>query len=99
MFKGMTSKDLYIALKRPNPIEYLMEKFSIETEEELFRIISHVTPMHYESFIKDMRKKLKNIPAEKLSITEQVTDTVITEEATIQHEQEVQVIQDVEKEA
>lgn len=54
--KPMTSKDLHIACKRADGISYLMNRFSIETEEELFAVIRRVVAAHSDWFIKKLQK-------------------------------------------
>ena len=68
MVKRMTSKDIHLAVKRPDGLEYLMKRFSFQTVTDLESAIRHVSPSFAEEAIKKLQKKHS-----KLSISEEVT--------------------------
>jgi len=97
--KSMTSKDLHLALKRDDPISYLMTRFDISTEEALFDAISNVTQEHFGWFIKELKKRRNKQkkantkkPANSL-IKEGELDITPAEEITLP--EEVTAIQEV----
>ena len=53
----LTSKDLHIAIKRNDGMEYLLNKFSFREECELFEAIRKIVPAKSEEFIKILKKK------------------------------------------
>lgn len=55
----MKSKDIHIALKRDDGINYLMERFEFSQKEELFEAIRKVTPSGAEELIRKLEKKQK----------------------------------------
>jgi len=67
MVKRMTSKDIHLAVKRPDGLEYLMRRFSFQTVMDLESAIRHVSPAQAEDAIKTLRKKHS-----KLGIVEEV---------------------------
>ena len=48
----MTSKDLHIAVKRNDGVEYLLSRFEILDEETLFETVRKIVPAKAEEFIK-----------------------------------------------
>lgn len=63
--KVLTTKDLHIAIKKSNGIEYLMSRFNFEGEEALFDAIRRITD-NYSFFVKALKKKKKDLVEEKL---------------------------------
>ena len=55
----MKSKDVFIALKRDDGINYLMERFEFSQKEELFEAIRKVAPSGAEDLIRKLEKKQK----------------------------------------
>lgn len=55
----MKSKDIHIALKRDDCINYLMERFQFSQKEELFEAIRKVTPSGAEDLIRKLERKQK----------------------------------------
>jgi len=55
----LTTRDIHIAVKKNDGINYLLNRFSFGTEDLLFQAIRKVSPSNAESFIKDLKKKQK----------------------------------------
>ena len=60
----MTTKDLHIAIKRNDGMEYLLSKFAFSEETELFEAIRKIVPVKAEEFIKILKKKVTGKSAE-----------------------------------
>lgn len=58
--KKMTSKDLHVALKNQATEEELMERYGVDSSEELYEVMSKVTPGNFEYFKKEIKKNKKN---------------------------------------
>ena len=58
--KKMTSKDLHVALKNQATEEELMERYGVDSSEELYEVMSKVTPGNFEYFKKEIKKNQKN---------------------------------------
>lgn len=58
--KKMTSKDLHVALKNQATEEDLMERYGVDSSEELYEVMSKVTPGNFEYFKKEIKKNQKN---------------------------------------
>lgn len=57
--KKMTSKDLHVALKN-QATEELMERYGVDSSEELYEVMSKVAPGNFEYFKKEIKKNQKN---------------------------------------
>lgn len=83
----MKSKDIHIALKRDDGINYLMERFEFSQKEELFEAIRKVAPSGAEDLIRRLEKKQKRSGRrDKAS----ASSTEPTDEKVAQTEQPVQ---------
>lgn len=58
--KKMTSKDLHVALKNQATEEELMERYGVDSSEELYEVMSKVAPGNFEYFKKEIKKNQKN---------------------------------------
>lgn len=58
--KKMSSKDLHVALKNQATEEELMERYGVDSSEELYEVMSKVTPGNFEYFKKEIKKNQKN---------------------------------------
>lgn len=58
-FNVLTSRDVHIAMKKEDGIQYLMDRFGFETSDILFQTIRKVTPSNADAFIKSLKKKQK----------------------------------------
>lgn len=58
--KKMTSKDLHVALKNQATEEELMERYGVDSSEELYEVMSKVAPENFEYFKKEIKKNQKN---------------------------------------
>lgn len=58
--KKMTSKDLHVALKNQATEEELMERYGVDSSEELYEVMSKVAPGNFEYFKKKIKKNQKN---------------------------------------
>lgn len=88
----MKSKDIHIALKRDDGINYLMERFEFSQKEELFEAIRKVTPSGAEELIRKLEKKQKRSGRrDKANASSELTD----EEIAQTEEQPVQDLEDV----
>ena len=58
--KKMTSKDLHVALKNQATEEELMERYGVDSSEELYEVMSKVAPENFEYFKKKIKKNQKN---------------------------------------
>ena len=58
--KKMTSKDLHVALKNQATEEELMERYGVDSSEELYEVMSKVAPGNFEYFKKEIKKNKKN---------------------------------------
>ena len=58
--KKMSSKDLHVALKNQATEEELMERYGVDSSEELYEVMSKVTPGNFEYFKKEIKKNKKN---------------------------------------
>lgn len=79
----MTNKDIHIALKRNDGVQYLMKHFGFTTEEELFKAIRRISPLGAEDFIrklKKQRKARKNMKEFQVVEPAEVAETVETAE-------------------
>lgn len=57
--KKMSSKDLHVALKNQATEEELMERYGVDSSEELYEVMSKVTPGNFEYFKKEIKKEPK----------------------------------------
>jgi len=83
----MKSKDIHIATKREDGINYLMERFEFSDKEELFEAIRKVTPSGAEELIRKLEKKQKrNGRRDKANASSELTDEEVpqTEEQPVQ---------------
>ena len=88
----MKSKDIYIALKRDECINYLMEQFGFSQKEELFEAIRKVTPSEAEDLIRKLEKKQKRSGRrDKTNASTELTDgeVILTEEEPVQNLEDV----------
>lgn len=95
--KVMTSKDLHIAVKRPDGISYLMNRFQFADEEAMFIAIRRVSPEHGERFVKELlktRRKQKSPTATESPKSEDAWVIPIIDKEPIQTEE----IKDVKEE-
>ncbi len=53
----LKTKDVHIALKRDDCINYLLERFDFQQREELFEAIRKITPSGAEDLIRKLEKK------------------------------------------
>ena len=58
--KKMSSKDLHVALKNQATEEELMERYGVDSSEELYEVMSKVAPGNFEYFKKEIKKNQKN---------------------------------------
>lgn len=58
--KKMSSKYLHVALKNQATEEELMERYGVDSSEELYEVMSKVTPGNFEYFKKEIKKNQKN---------------------------------------
>ena len=56
----MSSKDLHVALKNQATEEELMERYGVDSSEELYEVMSKVAPGNFEYFKKEIKKNQKN---------------------------------------
>jgi len=88
----MKSKDIHIAIKREDGINYLMERFEFSQKEELFEAIRKVTPSSAEELIRKLEKKQKRSGRkDKANASSELTE----EQDTQPEEQPVQNLEDV----
>ena len=59
MASNITSKDIHLAAKRDNGVQYLMERFEFSSEEDLYECIRKIDPAEADSLIKKLKKKHK----------------------------------------
>lgn len=76
----MTTADLYIAVKKADPMSYLMSRFSFSDESELFSAIRKVAPSKGEGFIKTLKKKQKKLNQRTRATFENSEETVAQSE-------------------
>ena len=55
--KTLTSKDIHIAVKRNDGVQYLMTRFSFETEDDLFQAIRRVISKGSDKLINTLTSK------------------------------------------
>lgn len=58
---NMTSKDLHIAIKNGHGVQYMMERYQFEKEENLYEAIRTITPSGAPGFINDLKKNQKKL--------------------------------------
>lgn len=58
--KKMSSKDLHVAVKNQATEQDLMERYGIDSSEELYEVMSKVAPGNLEYFKKELKKNQKN---------------------------------------
>lgn len=86
----MTNKDIHIALKRNDGVQYLMKHFGFTAEEELFKAIRRISPLGAEEFIRKLKNKQKGAAKRKMKSQEknlaekatEVAETAETSETT-----------------
>lgn len=54
--KKMTSKDLHVALKNQATEEELMERYGVDSSEELYEVMSKVAPGNFEYFKRRLKR-------------------------------------------
>lgn len=60
MQKKITTKDIHLAFKKKNSIEYLIKKFQFSDKEELYDAIRKITPTGADSFIRKLETRQKS---------------------------------------
>lgn len=86
----MTNKDIHIAVKRNDGVQYLMKHFGFATEEALFEEIRRISPLGAEEFIRKLKNKQKGAAKRKMKSKEknlaekatEVAETAETSETT-----------------
>lgn len=66
----MTNKDIHIAVKRNEGVQYLMKHFGFATEEALFEEIRRISPLGAEEFIRKLKNKQKGAAKRKMKSKE-----------------------------
>ena len=61
MLNRLKAKDIRVAVKRDDGVEYLKEHFGFGTNEEVYIAIRHVLPAEADSIISKMSKKHKRV--------------------------------------
>ena len=87
----MTAKDLHIAVKREDGVQYLMKKFAIDTEEALFEVIKKVTPDHYEGFVKDLSKAARRVTKRNSAVPDSKPEEVVVKTVTVEEQEPVEI--------
>ena len=80
----MTTKDLHIAIKRNDGMEYLLSKFAFSEETELFETIRKIVPVKAEEFIKILKKKQKKFGPKVKNIQIQVLPEDMNTEVSVE---------------
>lgn len=91
-------KDIHIALKRNDSIDYLMERFTISSKEELFEDIRRIAPARSEEFIRKLEKKQKFIDRRERNNGHETADKDegLKEEQPVQESEEEDFVEDEE---
>lgn len=97
----MKSKDIHIALKRDDGINYLMERFEFSQKDELFEAIRKVAPSGAEELIRKLEKKQKRSGRrDKANVSTEPTDEKVAqpEEQPVQNLEDVVEMDDMQEE-
>ena len=94
----MTSKDLHIAVKRNDGVEYLISRFGIPDEETLFETVRKIVPLKAEDFIKVLKKKQKQLSKKRNKNSEEVDSSSMVQSSEEQEQNMELFIQDVQEE-
>lgn len=87
----MTNKDIHIAVKRNDGVQYLMKHFGFATEEALFEEIRRISPLGAEEFIRKLKNKQKGAAKRKMkskekNLAKKATEVAKTDEVEEQPE-------------
>ena len=94
----MTSKDLHIAVKRNDGVEYLLSRFEILDEETLFETVRKIVPAKAEEFIKILKKKQKQLAKKRNKSSDEVDTRRMVQSSEEKVETTDPVIQELPKE-
>lgn len=88
----MKSKDIHIATKRKDGINYLMERFDFSDKAELFEAIRKVTPVGAEDLIRKLEKKQKKARRDKGKANASVNASELTEGNVLQTDEQPAIV-------
>ena len=75
------SRDIRIAVKREDGVEYLMNRFGFSTKEELFDVIRKAIPSEADSLIRRFEKKHKQYLSRHENVQEDIQVALVDENA------------------